>query len=131
MRVLAVGGAGGMGRHACRAAIGLDGVDELVITDLDGTRAARFAAQLGPGVRSLGLDVTDGAALDAALAQADVVMNTAGPFFRFGVPVLAAALGAGCHYLDICDDWEPTLQMLDLHEQAARRGLTAIVGTVS
>ena len=128
MRVLALGGAGGMGRHACRAAIGLNGIDELVITDLDGTRAARFAVQLGPGVRSLGLDVTDGAALDAALAQADVVMNTAGPFFRFGAPVLAAALRAGCHYLDICDDWEPTLQMLDLHEQAARRGLTAIIG---
>ena len=38
MRVLAVGGAGGMGRHACRAVTGLDGVDELVITDLDGTQ---------------------------------------------------------------------------------------------
>lgn len=127
MRVLALGGSGGMGRHACRVAAGFR-VDELVIADIDGGRADRLAAELGPPAASLALDVTDEAGLTSALARADVVVNTIGPFFRFGLPVLTAALRAGCHYLDICDDWEPTQEMLDLHETAARSRVTAIVG---
>ena len=43
-----------------------------------------------------------------------VVMNTVGPFFRFGVPILTAAIDAGTDYIDVCDDWEPTLEMLAL-----------------
>jgi saccharopine dehydrogenase-like NADP-dependent oxidoreductase len=116
-----------MGRHACRVAAGFR-VNELVIADIDGKRADRLAAELGPPATSLALDVTDEAGLTSALARADVVVNTIGPFFRFGLSVLTAALRAGCHYLDICDDWEPTQEMLDLHETAARSGVTAIVG---
>ncbi len=128
MRVLALGGTGGIGRYACRIAAQLEGVDELVVADLDGDRAAQFAGQLGSGVTSMAVDVTDREALSSTLSQVDVVMNTVGPFFRFGVPILAATLDAGCHYLDICDDWEPTQTLLDLHDTAVRRGSTAIVG---
>jgi saccharopine dehydrogenase-like NADP-dependent oxidoreductase len=118
-----------MGRYACRIAAGLEAVDELVVADLDAGRAAAFASQLGPGVTSIAADISDEAALARALAGADVVMNTAGPFFRFGVPALSAALQAGCHYVDICDDWEPTIDMLELHGTAVRHGVTAIIGT--
>lgn len=128
MRVLALGGCGEMGRYACRVAARLPGVDELVVTDLDGSRAAAFAAELGHPARPAALDITDGPSLASALREADVVLNTAGPFFRFGIPVLAAAIRARCHYLDICDDWEPTAEMFALHEQALRAGRSAIIG---
>ena len=29
-----------------------------------------------------------------------------------------AALDSNCHYLDINDDWEPTIEMLQFHEKA-------------
>ncbi|MFI6940209.1 saccharopine dehydrogenase family protein [Streptomyces sp. NPDC050418] len=133
MRVLALGGAGGMGRHLCRTALHLDGIDELTVADLDETAAHRFAAELTtPGspvqVRALGLDVTDPAALHSALTRADAVVNTVGPFYRFGVPVLTAAIDARCHYLDICDDWEPTAAMLGLSARARAAGVTAVIG---
>ncbi len=128
MRVLALGGAGGMGRHACRVAAGLEQVTDLTVTDLDGGRAERAAAAVGPGVRSLALDVTDTPALRAALADTDVVLNTVGPFFRFGEPILRAAIDAGCSYLDICDDWEPIAPMLELDALARSAGVTAVVG---
>jgi short subunit dehydrogenase-like uncharacterized protein len=41
------------------------------------------------------------------------VLNCVGPFYRFGPPVLTAAIKAGVSYLDVCDDWEPTLDMLE------------------
>lgn len=128
MRVLALGGAGGMGRYACRVAAGWPEVTELVVADLAAGAARDFAAELGPRAHGLGLDVRDAPALAAALAEADVVVNTVGPYFRFGVPILTAAIDAGCHYLDICDDWEPTLDMLELTERARAAGVTAVVG---
>jgi saccharopine dehydrogenase-like NADP-dependent oxidoreductase len=74
------------------------------------------------------LDVRDGAALRVALAQSDAVMNTSGPFYALAVPILRAAIDARRDYIDICDDWEPTLEMLALHDAARQAGITAVVG---
>jgi saccharopine dehydrogenase-like NADP-dependent oxidoreductase len=63
------------------------------------------------------------------MKQYDMVVNTVGPFFRFGVPILKAAIEAQCKYVDICDDPEPTLEMLKLNEQAKAAGVTALIGT--
>jgi saccharopine dehydrogenase-like NADP-dependent oxidoreductase len=128
LRVVALGGAGGMGRHAARAAAAMDCVGRLVVADRDGAAAEALARSLGPKARSAVVNVTNAPALRALLAQADVVLNTVGPFFRFGVPVLQAAIDAGCAYADVCDDWEPTLEMLDLDARARARGVTAVVG---
>jgi saccharopine dehydrogenase-like NADP-dependent oxidoreductase len=128
VKVLALGGSGDMGRHAVRTALEFDFVEELVIADLDADGAARFASSCGPRARAVAVDVQDEAALAALLRDADAVLNAVGPFYRFGVPILRAAIGARCPYIDICDDWEPTLEMLDLDSEARAAGITAIVG---
>jgi saccharopine dehydrogenase-like NADP-dependent oxidoreductase len=128
MKVIALGGSGGMGRFAVRAAVGLDFTTDVVVADLDGDRAAALVASCGAKARAIAIDVADGAALEALLSEADVVLNTVGPFFRFGLPILRAAIAAHCHYLDINDDWEPTLEMLALDAEARAAGITAIVG---
>jgi saccharopine dehydrogenase-like NADP-dependent oxidoreductase len=128
-KVIAVlGGAGGMGRHAALAATGLTGVDRVRIADRDRTAAERAAAACGPRAEALELDVADDAALRAALGEADLVLNAVGPYFRFGLPVLRAAIESGCDYLDLCDDPDPTVSMLDLSPAAARAGVRAIIG---
>ena len=128
IRVVALGGCGGMGQFAVRTALGFDFVDEIVIGDRDEHRAREFAARCGPRTSSVGVDVLDETALADMLKGADVVMATVGPYYRFGVPILQAAIRAGCHYLDINDDWEPTLDMLALDEEARKAGVTAVIG---
>lgn len=129
MKVLAIGGGGAMGRAAVRAALSFDFVEDITLAGIDIERARRFAQSLNDQrVRAIPLDVTDAAALSAAIQAADVVLNSAGPFFRFGVPILRAALEAGKPYCDICDDWQPTLDMLALHELAQQNGVTAVIG---
>ncbi len=128
IRVVALGGCGGMGQFAVRTAIDFDFVEEIVVADRDEQSARAFAERCGPKTRAIGLDVLDEAALVSALEGADVVMTTVGPYYRFGLPVLRAAIRAGCHYLDINDDWEPTLEMLELDEEARKAGVTAIIG---
>jgi saccharopine dehydrogenase-like NADP-dependent oxidoreductase len=117
-----------MGRHAVRTAVKYDFVDEIVVADLELAAAERVVGPTGSKLRPTAVDAADPAGLRDLLGGADVVLNTVGPFYRFGVPILEAAIDAGCHYLDICDDWEPTLAMLELDSRAREAGVTAIVG---
>ena len=128
MKVAALGGCGGMGRYAVRTAADYDFVDEIVVADVDLERAQAFAASVAPKAHAVAVDATDDASLDAAIAGCDVVLNTVGPFYRFGVPILRAAIRGGACYLDINDDWEPTLDMLELAPEARDAGVTAVVG---
>lgn len=127
-RVLALGGSGLVGRYAVQTLLRLEGDVALTIADRDGVAAKRFADECGGTTSSLQLDVTDEQALVQCLSEHEVVMNTVGPYFRFGVPILTAAIAAGCDYLDVCDDWEPTLEMLELGTTAVERGVTALIG---
>lgn len=131
-RIVALGGAGNMGRVAVRTAASFDDLAEIVIADRDLAAAQRLASQLASSakakLRAERLDVTDGAALSRTLSGAGAVLNTTGPFYKLGVPILRAAIETGTHYLDICDDWEPTLEMMRLHRSAADKGVTAVIG---
>jgi saccharopine dehydrogenase (NAD+, L-lysine-forming) len=63
-----------------------------------------------------------------AMSEVNVVMNCSGPYHLLGVRVLKAAIEAGRHFVDYCDDVTPTLEMLELSEQAREKGITAIIG---
>ena len=128
MRVLAIGGSGGMGRHAVSLIQTFGSVQEIIVADLNESSANSFAAEMNSKVSAIGLDVNDTEAMRRAMQNVDIVINTSGPFYRFGVPILQAAINEGCNYLDICDDWEPTIKMLELDQLAKTAGVTAIVG---
>ena len=128
MRVLAIGGSGGMGRFAVRTAERYSGVESILVADLNNLEAEKFAATLGKKVIGIGLDVLDKNSLKKTLKYVDIVLNTSGPFFKLGVPILEAVIDSGCHYLDICDDWEPTIEMLKLNDRAKEKGVSAIIG---
>lgn len=117
-----------MGATAARVLSAADDVSELVIADRDQRSATRVAEALGRKASPLQLDATDPVALVAAMRGCDLVVNTVGPFFRFAVPILTAAIDAGCDYIDICDDPEPTLRMLELDDRATTAGVTALIG---
>jgi lysine 6-dehydrogenase len=131
-RVVVLGGAGAMGRPAVEVLGRRPDVAELVVADRDLAAAGRLVAELSAAatvtLRAAAVDATDERALRLALSGADLVVNTTGPFFRLGVPVLQAAIDTRTHYVDICDDWEPTLDMLGLDERARAAGVAAVIG---
>jgi lysine 6-dehydrogenase len=62
------------------------------------------------------------------LADADAVLNFAGPFYLGSDVVARAAIAAGITYLDICDDIEGARAILGLDEAAAGAGVALITG---
>tara|TARA_B100001057_G_scaffold396262_1_gene406007 strand:- start:45 stop:1199 length:1155 start_codon:yes stop_codon:yes gene_type:complete len=128
MKVIILGGCGGMGRYASKTISSFDQIQMLTIADLHKEDAEEFANQLGSHVKGIGLDINNKKLLHEALRSFNVVVNTVGPFFRYGYEVLKTSLDANCHYIDICDDWEPTERMLELDHLAKKRGLLAILG---
>ncbi|GAA2846737.1 saccharopine dehydrogenase-like NADP-dependent oxidoreductase [Leucobacter komagatae] len=125
-RVVVLGAAGAMGRAAVASLAAMPEFTEIIAADLDGAAASRVA-EVAPHVRGVALNVlTDD--LDAALDGAWGVLSALGPFTTFGELTLTAAIAAGCHYVDINDDWEPTLTALEHSEAAAAAGVTALIG---
>lgn len=128
MRVIVIGGAGDMGRVACLTTAADPHISSVTVADRDAEKARELAGELGEKGQWRHVDVMDQESLDSAVATADLVLNTVGPFYLFGKPVLESAIREGKHYADIADDWEPTVEMLALDEEARAAGITALVG---
>ena len=128
MRVLALGGSGGMGRFSSFAISSNSKITKVTIADLNESSAKEFARNFDERFSGIGIDVSDKEELEKLMQNHDIVLNTTGPFFKLGVSILKSAINCKCHYLDICDDWEPTLEMLNLNDAALKNGVTAIIG---
>ena len=87
---------------------------------------AALAGRLDLPYRALALD--DPAALSAALADVDLVLNAAGPFLHTATPLAEACLGAGVHYLDIGNELQVFRTLYDLDQRAQRAGVAIIPG---
>ena len=92
-------------------------VAELAAADLDFVISGRNPTKLEALREELSLDapavtarVDDPASLRALLGDSPVLINCAGPFVRFGEPVLAAAVETGTHYLDTTGE-QPFMKM--------------------
>ncbi len=117
-----------MGRHAARSLFQADFTNRIVVAGLDDPAARRFTASIGPKAEFQHLDINDRQSLHDQMLKADIVVNTAGPFFRLGRLVADAALATRRDYLDICDDVEPTVALLDRDQEARSAGICMITG---
>ena len=132
-KVVVLGGCGGIGSVAARAVACGDWFDEVVLADLRGDEAAAAAAALQAdlgrsGISGAGVDATDPTDLARLLEGATVAVSCIGPFYRFGAPVLAAAIDAAVAFVDVCDDLDATLAQLELDDAARAAGVPAIIG---
>jgi saccharopine dehydrogenase-like NADP-dependent oxidoreductase len=134
MRVVVVGGAGAMGRWTVRDLTESEGVEEVVVADLDGSRAreaagwaaARSGSNGTARVTALALDASDGEAMRRAFDTAHVVCNCA--VYAFNLPVMEACADSGTHYVDLGGLFHTTRRQLALHDRFVDAGVTAVVG---
>lgn len=128
MKVIALGGAGAMGRTGVRDLAAKDGVEELLIADYDAAAAEKLARELGGKCRARGIDANDHAALVEAVRGFDVATGTIGPFYKYEKKVASACIEAGVDYVSICDDFDAASAVLELDAEAKKAGVSVITG---
>ena len=97
-----------------------------VLAGRNGPAVSALAARLGLPHRVVDLD--DPAALQAALADVELVLNAAGPFLHTAAPLAEACLNVGVHYLDISNELQVFRALYGLDERARRAGVTIMPG---
>ena len=121
-----------MGSRAVEALAAHEDVDLITVADRDEEAARELARRLcaqGARVEALPLDAADHSAVVRAMSRHRVAASALGPFYRFEDGMVAAALEAGAHYASICDEWQPTEQVLDAYSGPARdRGIFVVLG---
>ena len=128
MKILALGGSGGMGRFAVSSLINHEKIKKIYVADVNASSAKTFASNFDSRVEGIELDITNNESLINEMSKVDIVINTTGPFFKFGLPILKAAIETTTHYFDICDDWEPTEKMLLMNNNEKSSKITGIIG---
>jgi short subunit dehydrogenase-like uncharacterized protein len=110
---------------------------ELGRRGLDGVLAGRDAERLHAAAEEAGVDfpvcaagLDDRGALRRALGDAAVVIDCAGPFGRFGEPVLRAALETGTHYADTSGEQRWMQRVYEDHHRAAEAAEVAAIPAV-
>ncbi|MGQ9723387.1 MAG: saccharopine dehydrogenase family protein [Candidatus Jordarchaeum sp.] len=101
----------------------------VTVADINLDSAQRFAQALGDSrVDALRVDASKRSQLVNVFKGYDLVMNTVEPYYRFAVPVVKVAIETGVNYIDICDDVEPTMELLKLDKEARDSGVFVVVG---
>ena len=131
MRALIIGGFGGMGQGVARDMIKQERVESVILADLY-PDPERLSAKLRDSDKTtlVKMDVGDHAGMVKAFKEVNVVINTAGPFYKTAVPVARAAVEAKVNYIDICDDYEGTeiLFNSDIDKLAKEAGIIVLTG---
>lgn len=98
-----------------------------ILAGRDGAKVKAQADALGLDHRAF--DLSDSAALEAALKEVPVVLHAAGPFSQTWKPMVEACLKTGTHYLDITGEIEVFEQIAKRDKAAKAAGVMLLPGT--
>lgn len=129
--ILVLGGAGDIGSGIVKFLSEDQRVDRVVIGDISRARASRVLEELGElksKVEYIEVDALATSRLIEVIGKYDVVVNAIGPFYYWAGRIATAAVKAGVHFVDICDDYEGAKDVLSLGKDAINREVTLITG---
>lgn len=129
MRILLYGATGYTGRLIAAEAARQAATDPslaVVLAGRDAAALARLGSELGLPWQAFSLEL--GETVRRAVAEAEVVVNAAGPF-AFTAPRLArACILAGTGYVDLCGELDVVKALDDQGQQAAQRQVALVCG---
>lgn len=128
MRILLIGGAGDMARSLVDLMRNEEAIEGITLADREEQGAMARAQDAGPKFSAEKVDLGEPEALSASMRGHDLVINYAGPFYRWERPAAEAAVAAGVDYLSIADDYDAYLAVADLEDCAREAGVKVMTG---
>lgn len=127
-RVLIIGGGGRIGSSIAKDILNHTDA-EVTITGRNPQLGMATLERLGAKVQFQVLDLSSQAQLQEAVAKADLVVHSAGPFHHRDANVLRTCIQQGVNYTDVSDERSFTRRALAMKEEAKAAGVTAIINT--
>lgn len=129
MKVLALGGAGDMGRMAIAILLESPKISSITVADISYEQANALVELVASDrLSAFQIDITEKEKLINLMNSHDIIISTVGPFYKFEKMIIEAAIKAKKPLLDICDDWKPTLEALELDENVKSADIPVIIG---
>lgn len=130
-KFIVLGGAGDMGSNAARYLYQLLGKkgENITVGDYRADVAKDKMNEIDPRISIVKVDANNDKDLVNLLKNYDILINCIGPNFKYAVKIAKAAAEAKINGVDICDDSDPTLEMIKLNEEDPRfKDITFIYG---
>ncbi|OFX16068.1 hypothetical protein A3K71_05160 [archaeon RBG_16_50_20] len=130
MRILVLGGAGYMGRVAAYL-LAKHGKAEVRVTSRSQDKAKKAADEVNKRIGSAlvkpeAVDVESKDDLKRSMRNADVVVNCVGPYYKYGLNTIKAAIELGVRYTDICDELVAAKEIVKLDGDAKKAKTTIL-----
>jgi lysine 6-dehydrogenase len=118
-------GAGMMGRAAVHDLARAPGVTAVRVFDVDAARAQEVAEEHGAGkARGAGLDASDPAALEGAIAGCDAALGAIS--YRFNAQLTRCCIAQGVHFCDLGGNNTVVQQQLAMSPEAREAGVAIV-----
>jgi lysine 6-dehydrogenase len=129
MKVLILGGFGMSGSYLARDLVDKPEIEKIILADktLDMNKIDK-SFQNNKKISFQVFDMLDYVGLVRLIKGNDVVVNCVGPFYKYGVEPMKAAIEAGVNYVDICDDADVINDAFTLDALAKAAHVTICVG---
>lgn len=127
-RVLIIGGCGRIGRSIARDILEHTSA-EVTITGRNPQIGVAALERFGESVQFQVLNLAHPEQVREAIAKANLVVHSAGPFHHRQAEVLKTCIDLGVNYTDVSDERQFTQTALEQHDAAKTAGVTAIINT--
>jgi len=128
-RVTVLGGCGVVGTVAVKTLLASGDFSEIIVGDINLEKANECVSELGDEcLSSFRVDASIPGDIKEAIKGSDVVLNCCGPFYKLGPIVLKAVIDSKIDYVDVCDDYDATTKLLEMHGAAKKAGISALTG---
>ncbi|MFX0015386.1 MAG: saccharopine dehydrogenase family protein [Promethearchaeota archaeon] len=130
MKLVILGGAGDMGSYIVKDAVNFGTIwTKITIADIREDHARKLINELGdPRLGYLRVDANNHGELVSLLKDYDCACSAIGPFYHFGPLIARAAIEAKIPLIDICDDPDPTQEVLEMDTAAKEAKIPIFLG---
>ncbi len=128
-KITVLGGCGAVGSVAVQTLVKSGEFFEIVIGDINVEKANELISNIGNSkIIAVKVEANDPNSIREAIKGSDVVLNCIGPFYKYASMILKVAIENKINYVDVCDDYDATLDLLEMHNMAKNADITALIG---
>lgn len=126
-KITVLGGCGTVGRVATKILFSTQNYD-LAVCDKDREVFECIFGEISKFIKFKELDANIEESIIEAIKDADIVLNCVGPYYKYGPKILKQAIYLNKNYVDVCDDFDATMEDFKYDSLAKDKNISCLIG---